>query len=196
VSDQALCDPDELVRLLQAGDIDVLDRVTRCFGERLAIEGRRRCRSVEDADDAVQDATLAAWRYGPGFRAQGRVDAWLVRLVATACNRMRRGMKRDPSLHLTDQDLAADDDSPETLAARNRLAVTLGVALQAIDPRDRAIVLLADAQGMTGPEIAAALDMTAGAVRSRLSRAHRRLRDALASEGMRAVDSELLTARS
>ena len=167
-----LCDADELVALLQAGDMDVLDRVTRCFGDRLMQEGQRRCSTPQDADDAVQEAALAAWRYGPGFRAEGRVDRWLVRLVATACNRMRRGMKRDASLHISDAELLSDDSSPEVLAARSRLAETLGGTLSSLSPQDRVVVLLADGQGMTGPEIAQQLSMTPGAVRSRLSRAH------------------------
>lgn len=178
-----LCDADELVRLLQAGDIEVLDRITRCFGERLMSEARRRCRSDGEADDAVQDTALSAWRYGPGFRAEGQVDRWLVRLVASACSRMRRGLKRNASLHVSDEDLVAEDESPEQLAARHRLADRLGGALQELAPRDRAIVLLADGQGWTAPEIAESLSMTAGSVRTRLSRAHARLRLALTDVG-------------
>ena len=170
--------------LLQEGDLEVLDRVTRCFGDRLMLEARRRCRSPEEADDAVQDATLAAWRYGPGYRGEGRIESWLVRLVASACNRLRRGMKRDPSLHIADAELVAGDESPEVLAARNLLAGALGEALQELSPRDRAIVLLADGQGMTGPEIASVLGMTPGAVRTRLSRAHSALRTGLAQSGI------------
>lgn len=178
-----LCDADELVRLLRAGDIEVLDRVTRCFGDRLLSEARRRCRHDGEADDAVQDTVLNAWRYGPGFRDEGQVDRWLVRLVATACNRMRRGLKRDASRHVSDDDLTADDQNPELLASRSRLAETLGSALQELAPRDRAIVLLADGQGWTAPEIAESLSMTPGSVRTRLSRAHARLRQALTEAG-------------
>jgi RNA polymerase sigma-70 factor (ECF subfamily) len=178
VDDAPLCDELELIALLQAGDIAVLDRVTRCFGDRLLQQARRRCRTDQEADDAVQDAALAAWRYGPGFRGEGSVDGWLIRLVATACSRMRRGLKNAAWGPISEETLAGGDD-PEVLAARAELAGRLWEALNQLSPQDRAIVLLADGQGMTGPEIAAALSLTPGAVRSRLSRAHRRLRDAL-----------------
>ncbi len=194
MSKERLCNADELVALLQSGDIDVLDRVTRCFGDRLAAEGRRRCSTLQDADDAVQEAALAAWRYGPGFRGEGSVDRWLVRLVATACNRMRRGMKRDPSLHVVEVDLHSADEGPDVLMARSRLAETLGESLQTLQPRDRAIVILADAQGLTSPEIANALSMTPGAVRTRLSRAHKRLRAELDAAGLPTVSAELSSA--
>lgn len=176
-----LCDSDELVALLRSGDPQVLDRVTRCYGDQLLAAARRTCRREEDAQDAVQDAALGAWKYGPGFRGEGRVDRWLVRLVATACNRMRRGMKNDTARHTSEVELADDDASPEVLAARAELAAVLGVALSELPARDRGILILADAQGWTGPEIAAALDMTPGAVRTRLSRTHRALRERLSA---------------
>ncbi len=150
------------------------------------IAAKRHCRTLDEADDAVQDAALAAWRYGPGFRGDGRVDRWLVRLVATACNRLRRGAKRDASLHVSDEELASDDATPEMLATRGRLAEALGKALQELPPRDRTIILLSDGQGWTAPEIAEALSMTPGSVRTRLSRMHTKLRKSLSLEGVSA----------
>lgn len=183
-----LCDAEAIVRLLKAGDVAAMDAVTRCFGERLMAAATRHCRSREEADDAVQEAALAAWRYGPGFRGEGAVDRWLVRLVASACSRMRRGLKRDAwlhvPLHIRDAELLAEDADPELLAARAELAEALAGALAALPPRDRTIVLLADGQGWTGPEIAEALEMSHGAVRTRLSRAHARLREALGERGI------------
>jgi RNA polymerase sigma-70 factor, ECF subfamily len=177
-----ICDEAELVELLRAGDLEVLDRVTRCFGDRLTSQARRRCRNDQEADDAVQDAALAAWRYGPGFRGEGSVDGWLIRLVASACTRMRRGLKNQDWAPLDDAELAAEDD-PETLAARSQLAMSLAAVLEEIPPQDRAIVLLADGQGWSASEIAAVVGGTPGSVRTRLSRAHRRLRVALGSVG-------------
>ena len=174
-----LCESAEIIKLLQAGDMETLDRVTRCYGERLLSAARRYCRSDEEAHDAVQDAALAAWRYGPGFRGEGRVDRWLVRLVATACNRMRRGLKNDSKLHIPDAELTADEPSPEVLTARSELAELLGDALLELQPRDRAILILADAQGWKAPEIAEQLGMTPGSVGTRLSRTHKKLRGML-----------------
>ena len=181
--DSTLCDSDELVTLLRSGDIEILDRVTRCYGDQLLAAARRACSREEDARDAVQDAALGAWRYGAGFREEGSVDRWLVRRVATACNRLRRGRKNDPRLHDGEVELAADDASPELLAARAELAPTLGELLLELPPRDRGILILADAQGWTGPEIAVALHMTPGAVRTRLSRTHAALRERLDPQG-------------
>ncbi|MFZ5476811.1 MAG: RNA polymerase sigma factor [Myxococcota bacterium] len=174
------CDPAELAALARAGDLAALDRLTRCQGERLLAVGRRYCRTEEDARDAVQDALLAAGTHLGDFRGDGPVEGWVVRMVARACGRLRRGRRNDPALHVRDAELTAEDDDPETLAGRARIAEALGDALAALPPKDRAILLLAEAEGWTGPEIAEEIGATPTAVRTRLSRARRVVREKLA----------------
>ena len=173
------CDPSGLVELVRRGDVAALDAMTRCYGERLLAVGRRACRSEEEAEDAVQDALLAAGEHLTDFRADGSLEGWLVRMVANACSRMRRGRKNDPALHTTEAPLATRDPDPATAAERGELALALGNALLALSPQDRTILLLAEAEDWTAPEIATALQMTPGSVRTRLSRARARLREAL-----------------
>jgi len=173
-----LCDATQIVNLLKDNDLEGLERATRCYGDRLAKAARRYCRTDAEADDAVQDALLGAWRYAEGFRGEGRIDRWLVRLVASACSRMRRGLKNDTRIHVSDAELL-EDETPEQLAVRSQLAERLAELLLDLPPMDRAIVILSDAQGLKGPEIAEQLDLSPSAVRSRLSRVHRRLRERL-----------------
>ncbi len=175
------CDPFELVRLMRAGDLEALDRITRCFGERLSAVGRRYCRTETEAEDAVQDAMLAVASNLGSYRGEGSVEGWVVTMVANACHRMRRGRKNDPHLHDAEVLLTSEAGSPEERAMAGQLATTLGEALLELGPIDRAIVLLAESQDWTGPEIGSELGMTAGAVRVRLTRARRRLRDRLQS---------------
>jgi RNA polymerase sigma-70 factor (ECF subfamily) len=168
--------------MVKAGDVDALERITRCYGERLLAVGRRQCRDDDRAQDAVQDALLAAGEHLEDFRGDGSLEGWLVRMVANACHRMRRGRKNDPKLHsvLEEYDSPpAADASPEEGALRGELAVALGDALLRLEPRDRALLLLADGEGWKGPELAESLNMTPGSLRTRLSRARKRLRDEL-----------------
>ncbi len=178
----ALCDPRDLARMVKAGQIDALDRMTRCYGERLLSVGRRYCRDTDRAQDAVQDALLAAGEHLEDFRGDGSLEGWLVRMVANACHRMRRGRKNDPKWHAElDESGAppADAASPEESTLRGELAVALGDALLHLEPRDRALLLLSDGEGWKAPELAESMDMTPGALRTRLSRARKRLREAL-----------------
>jgi RNA polymerase sigma-70 factor (ECF subfamily) len=151
-----LCSADELARTMRTGNIEALDRLTLCFGEKLLAAGRRYCGDEQRARDAVQDTMLAAGTRLADFRGEGSVEGWLVRMVANFCRRMQRGQKNDPAIH---QDVAE------------------------VEPRDRTLLLLSDAEGWKAPEIAEALDMTPGNVRTRLSRARKRLREHLGTLG-------------
>ena len=176
-----LCSPQELAKLMRDGDMEALDRMSRCFGDRLLAVGRRYCGDQDRALDAVQDTMVAAGASMEKFRGDGSVEGWLVRMVVNFCHRQRRGRKNDPSWHVeaVDDALAAKSDSPEDQAARGELMMLIGDALQQLEPRDRTLLLLSDAQGWKSPEIAEALEMTPAAVRTRLSRARRRLREHL-----------------
>ncbi|MDP2311977.1 MAG: sigma-70 family RNA polymerase sigma factor [Pseudomonadota bacterium] len=177
------CDPDEIATLMRSGDLTGLDRLTRCQGERLLAVGRRYCRDEQDARDAVQDALLTAGTHLEDFRGDGSAEGWVVRMVARACGRMRRGRRNDPALHVHDVEVVAPELDPESLAGRARIAEALGTALLELPPKDRAVLLLAEAEGWTGPEIAAELGVTPNAVRTRLSRARRTVRERL--DGLR-----------
>ena len=173
----ALCDSQTMIEVVRSGDLAALDQMTACYGERLLRVGRRHCRTQEEAEDAVQDALLSAGEHLHSFRAEGSVEGWLVRMVANACKRMRRGRKNDPTLHEADAVLAApSDSSPELLAGQAELAGLLGRALGALSPKDRLIFILAEGEGWTGGEIGEALGLSAGAVRSRLSRSRGRVK--------------------
>jgi len=176
----APCDLDELGELVLAGDVAALDRMSRCFGERMLAVGRKRCGDEERARDAVQDAMVAAGSHLGDFRGDGSIEGWLIRIVANSCARQHRGRKHDPRLH---EALGEDLALPAVDAERALLRRRLDDAIRGLDPRDRALVMLADAEGWTAPEIATHVGMTPEAVRTRLSRAHRRLRELLGDLG-------------
>ena len=127
------------------------------------------------------------------FRGDGSVEGWLVTMVANFCRRMRRGRKNDPTLHVEfdaeshgvgsasalSSGSPGRPPSPEHDMARGQLLKILSRALVQLDSQDRVLVLLSDAEGWKAPEIAEALDMTPGNVRTRLSRARKRLREHL-----------------
>lgn len=175
------CDPHELAALARAGDLAVLDRMTRCYGDRLLAMGLRACRTRDEAQDAVQSALLSAGENLQSWRGEGRLDSWLVRMVANACHRMRRGRKNDPALHSVDAESLPTTLTPEEEAARAELHGTLQAAIDALPARDRSLLLLIDVDGWSAPEVAERLEMTPGSVRTRLSRTRAKLRDQLAS---------------
>jgi RNA polymerase sigma-70 factor (ECF subfamily) len=179
-----VCDPDELARRVQSGDIDVLADMTHCFGHHLLSVGRRLCRDDHLAQDVVQDALLSAGVNLTTFRGDGRLESWLTRMVANACWRMHRGRKNDASLHVTEVDIATFQADPELRAEQAELGDLLGEALLELQPRDRVIVMLSDVEGYKANQIADKLGMTHGSVRTRLSRARKQLRAVLEARGI------------
>ena len=175
------CDPRELIRMVRAGEIDALDRITRCYGERLLAVGQRQCRDTDRAQDAVQDALLSAGQHLEDFRGDGSIEGWLIRMVTNACRRMQRGRKNDPAWNadLDDASPVAASTSPEEGTLRGELAVALGDALLRLQPRDRALLLLTDAADWRATELAEALEISPASIRTRMSRARKLLRDEL-----------------
>jgi RNA polymerase sigma-70 factor, ECF subfamily len=173
------CNPDRLIELVKSGDSAALERITRCYSERLLQAGRRHCRTADEADDAVQDALLSAATNLDEFRGAGSFEGWLVRIVARACRRMSRGRKNDFASHDSDAILVDGAASPESEAARHEVGRLIDGALLELRPEDRTILLLAEVEDFTAAEIAARLGLSPGAVRTRLTRLRERVRTAL-----------------
>ncbi|MCA9635555.1 MAG: RNA polymerase subunit sigma-70 [Myxococcales bacterium] len=151
--------------------------------------------SASDADDAVQDAMVRAWRARERFRGESSLRTWLLRIVTRTSLDLLA--KRQPRLRPTDlgwpgtthdelevrgrsawvepiADAEVLDPSlspEEALASRRHLRLAFVAALQRLPARQRAVLLLADGCGWRAPEIADTLGMTPAAVNSALQRA-------------------------
>jgi RNA polymerase sigma-70 factor, ECF subfamily len=174
------CSPQRLMQLVRDGQPDALDQITRCYSDRLLEAGRRHCRTGTEAEDAVQDALLAASQHLTELRDDAKLEGWLVRVVASACRRIGRGRKNDSGLHDAEGEPAGQSESdPEAELSRRELGQLLERELLALAPRDRSILLLAELDDFSAAEIGAELDMSEGAVRTRLSRLRARVALAL-----------------
>ncbi len=163
-----------LRQLMQRGDLRALDHLARAYGDRLLAVARRRCDLPEDAEDAVQQALLAAGAAMAGFRGEGTPLAWLSTLVARTCWRMNRKASRTAEL----EDVPCTCDDPAVVAERRELGAALTAALMSLSRTDRLAFLLS-VEGVSSVEIAEQFSLTHDAVRSRLKRARKVLREAL-----------------
>jgi RNA polymerase sigma-70 factor (ECF subfamily) len=170
------CDPKRLVELVKGGDAAALDDITRCYRERLLAAGKRHCRTSTEAEDAVQDALLFAATEPGAFRAEGSLEGYLLKVVARACRRLSRGTKNDAAAHDSEAQTTSKEPSPEARAAEHELGSALDALLLSLPATDRAILLLAELEDRTAGEIGAELGLSAGAVRTRLTRLRQRLR--------------------
>jgi RNA polymerase sigma-70 factor (ECF subfamily) len=132
-------------------------------------------RDEADAQDAVQDAFVRAMSYFASYRG-GDARAWLLRIVRNVCHdamRRRRALAAD---ELGD-DVADEGAEDDVVRGLDRSA--LHRAIDALPTEYREVIVLREIEGMSYAEIAQVADVPAGTVMSRLSRARRRLQEAL-----------------
>lgn len=130
-------------------------------------------RNPEDAADALQDAMLSAHRKAPAFRHNAAVSSWLYRIVVNACLNKLRRTKNQPTTVLPD-DCPVGDPTP-----RVDTAIVIERALMRLPVEQRAAVVAVDMQGYSISETALMLGVPEGTVKSRCSRARRKLAEAL-----------------
>jgi RNA polymerase sigma-70 factor (ECF subfamily) len=172
--------------------------------------------SVQDAEDAVQETLLRAWRGLDQFEGRSSLRSWLYTIATNVCLRMieRRparvlpidyGPPSDPHTPLgpplvesTWIDPYPDAELDEGLAGpaaryEQREAVELAfiAALQHLSPRQRAVLILRDVLGFSGAEVATALQTTPASVYSLLQRAHATLDDRAPERSQQATLSAL-----
>jgi RNA polymerase sigma-70 factor (ECF subfamily) len=131
-------------------------------------------RNRDDAADALQDAMLSAHRTAPAFRHNAAVSSWLYRIVVNAClDRLRRG-KSQPTTELSDDACHVGDPTPQV-----DTAIVVERALMRLPVEQRAAVVAIDMQGYSVAETARMLGVAEGTVKSRCSRARRKLAEVL-----------------
>ena len=149
------------------GDQDAFATLAGAAVARLDGAARLILRDGELARDAVQDAMVRAWRDLPGLRDPDRFDAWLRKLTVNAClDVARRRRRRSIEVELTPILMPSVGDESAGIAEREQL----DDALRRLDPEWRAIVVQHFFLGMPLTEIAVAMGIPVGTVKSRLHR--------------------------
>jgi RNA polymerase sigma factor (sigma-70 family) len=184
-------DDGALVRRILAGEQTAFAILMRRFNRRLYRVARAIMRDDAEAEDALQDAYLSAYRSLALFRGDSSLSTWLSRLVINQClDRMRRHQRRQnvipmiPSPADEELDRIASDESgsPDEAADRARLRGLLERRIDALPESFRAVFVLRSVEELTVEETADCLGISAETVRSRHFRARSLLREALARD--------------
>ena len=125
-----------------------------------------------DAEDATQDAFVAAWKGWGSLRDPARFEAWFGRILVNVCRDRLRRSRRHGVSDLSDELMASPAGGDIAAAAADRDAVGLGLAR--LDPDQRIVLILRYYRDLSVDEIAARVGVPAGTVKSRL---HYALRD-------------------
>jgi RNA polymerase sigma-70 factor (ECF subfamily) len=178
-ADAAAADDATLLARAGRGERAAFDALVDRHGDAMYRLALRTCGPGRDAEDAVQDALLAAWRAAAGFRGQSAVRTWLLQIVVNACHRRHRLRAGEPARHAPVEDAAAEPDgesSPEARTQAREVGRAIDRALAEMTPEAREVLVLRDVEGLTGEETAAALGVELAAMKSRLHRARLELK--------------------
>jgi RNA polymerase sigma-70 factor (TIGR02960 family) len=174
------------------GDESAFAGLTALHRRELHVHCYRMLASFDDAEDAVQETLLRAWRGRSGL-AGGQHRAWLYRIATNVCLDALRARSRQASAMQSFADLPwlqpypdpllDEIDQPEAAAVgRETIELTFLAALQALPPRQRAALLIRDVMGWPAADTAALLEMSVAAANSALQRARTVMRDRLSPE--------------
>ncbi len=171
----------------RAGDAAAFERLVTPHRAGLLAHCYRMLGSAQDAEDALQDAFLRAWRGLPSFQGRSSLRSWLYSVATNVCLRALERRRRrilppdaEPAVEtlwlepFPDAGLPSDERASPEARYEERESVELAfvAAIQHLPPRQRAVLLLRDVLGFAPAEIAASLETSPAAVYSALQRAH------------------------
>jgi RNA polymerase sigma-70 factor (ECF subfamily) len=202
----ASLDDDALLRHIRAGDRDAFSLLMRRYNRRLYRVARSVLRDDAEAEDALQDAYLQAYRALPTFRGESALGTWLTRIVVNAAlMRQRKTGRLAEVIALgADYDAAAADaaaadadaatgphsadnspgnlEQPDLAAFRGQTRRLIETGIDKLPAAFRTVFVLRAVEELTVEETAATLDIPEATVRTRYFRARAMLREALARE--------------
>jgi RNA polymerase sigma-70 factor (ECF subfamily) len=190
----------------QGGDEAAFARLTEPYRRLLQVHCYRMLGSFEDAEDLVQETFVRAWRKLSTFDGRSLFRTWLYQIATNACLDALRGRKRrilpmdvvpagDPVEDLPNpvdlpwlqpypdrllEPRASSLDEPSAVAIEHEtIELAFLVAIQALPPKQRAVLIVRDVLDWSAAETASLLDTTVAAVNSALQRAHETMRTRL-----------------
>jgi RNA polymerase sigma-70 factor (TIGR02960 family) len=191
----------DVLDLARAGDGDAFRQLVEPYERELQAHCYRMLGSIRDAEDAMQEALLAAWQGLGGFEGRSSVRTWLYRVVTTRCLNARRSASRrlpvtpppgprppeptrlgevtwlEPYPDALLEGLAGAAPGPEArYEALEAISLAFITAVQRLPPRQRAVLILRDVLGFAASEAARILGSTEESVTSALKRARGTLR--------------------
>lgn len=133
-----------------------------------------------DAEDATQDTFLTLARRAETFRGDAKLSTWIYRVAVNACNDRARKRARRPQTPVEDlTELAGEDSHAQEALEGRELAMAVQGALNQLDELSRTLMILIAIEGQGYREVAEALDLPVGTVKSRVHRARAQLAELL-----------------
>jgi RNA polymerase sigma-70 factor, ECF subfamily len=174
----------EILRRTSA-DSQLRQQVASCFYEELRRMARMQCGDRTKAEDAAHDGLITTLESLDAFRGEAPIEAWLRRIVASACSRLNRGRKNDPTFNLPLEEeiekgaQQVEDALQESAVLLKERIELLKEALAEVPEPNRSLFVLHEGRDHTIEELARRFELTEEGVKSRLKRTRAHLRQEL-----------------
>lgn len=186
-------DPAGMIARILNGDQQQFATLMRLYNRALFRAARSILRNDQEAEDALQEAWLEAYRKLASFRGESSLSTWLTRIaINAALGRRRQQARRAEVISLWSDGEAAQQEevmkavdphmSPELETMRGEMRVVLEHAIDALPEQFRTVFILRALEEMASEEVAAVLGIPEATARSRFFRARAMLREMLARE--------------
>ncbi|MFM9996865.1 MAG: sigma-70 family RNA polymerase sigma factor [Phycisphaerales bacterium] len=181
----------DLFLRLRACDDEASDELVRLAGGRMLAVARRMLPNEDDADDAVQDAFLSAFKSLEQFDGRSRLTTWLHRITVNACLMKLRSRRRRPERSLDDLLPRFTEDGHAQIPARRwkpehaagieaaERRALVRARIDELPEQHRVVLMLRDIEELDTDETARLLGVSPAAVKTRLHRARQALRTML-----------------
>jgi len=178
--------PSELVTAAIGGDETAFAELSELHRRELHVHCYRMLASFHEAEDAVQETLLRAWRRRESFDGSSLFRAWLYRIATNVClDVIRSKSRRVPEGHIPVEvpwlepypdgllnEITPSDEEPDTIVVeRETIELAFLAAMQVLPPRQRAALIVRDLLGWPASETAALLETSVAAANSALQRA-------------------------
>lgn len=180
---------EKLIRAGQRGDHQAVEALFRRYQRPLFQTALRVLGNTEDAEDALQDGLLSAYRNLKRFEGRSQFSTWLTRIVINAALMRRRSAKARPAVSLDEppredelpatERFADDGLTPEQVFANTEIREMLSENLDQLSPLLRTAFVLREVQGYSTGEAAKKLGVTENTLKARLWRARHQLAERL-----------------
>ncbi|MFF9340479.1 MULTISPECIES: RNA polymerase sigma factor [unclassified Streptomyces] len=162
------------------GDEEAFEMLVHCHSPAMLQLAERLMGSRAEAEDAVQDAFLSAWRSLPEYRGEAGFRTWLYRIVTNRCLNLLRARRPAADLDAVAEPAAPEHQSSPARAAESHAAVRdLAQAMGGLSAEQKVCWVLREIEGQPYETIAQAVGIRPEAVRARVFRARRMLTEAM-----------------
>ncbi|MED5621958.1 RNA polymerase sigma factor [Ideonella sp. BN130291] len=192
-----MADDAALLAAMRAGDASAFEQLMRRYNRRLYRVARAMLKDDAEAEDAVQEAYLCAYRSAAAFRGDSAIATWLTRIVVNECtSRLRRSTRRhnivpivaglDAELEertgMPDDLTPPDIDAPERALMRAEMRALLEAKIDELPQDYRTVFMMRAVEELSVEETAQCLGIPEATVRTRHFRARSLLRESIAQE--------------